>query len=76
MAEQLPRVTETQRGAQSWSRDWYSYDEYQNVHVSYLNALYAEGLILRHSLEFRETVDRDGNLIAVYIGGASSAAMA
>jgi len=69
MAEQLPRIDETQRGTQRWHRDWYSYEAYQDIHVSCMEALYAEGLIARDTLAFRESLSSEGEIAAVQVAG-------
>lgn len=52
-----------------WRRDWFSYEQYQIVHISYIERLAAEGVVLRDTLSFRESVDDAGEIVAVTLSG-------
>jgi len=52
----------------SWSHDWYSYDNYRNVHDNYMQQLMNEGVVVRDRLTIHEVSDGD-RLVKVQIEG-------
>jgi len=58
------------RPERPWRHDWFSYEEYQVVHVSHMERLMQEGVVLRDALSFYETFERPtGELVAVTLKG-------
>ena len=43
-----------------WLHDWYSYDQYRNVHESYMERLAQQGVVLESNLSFIEVSDHTG----------------
>lgn len=64
MAEQLLGAPEPSRRASRWAHDWYSCGGYQTVHVSHMERLTGEGVVLRDTLTFRELRDDERNELA------------
>lgn len=64
MADDLPGATPA---SQDWSHDWFPYETYRNVHVSYMDRLREEQLVIHDHVDFIEV--RTHDLAAVQIEG-------
>ena len=69
MADELPRADESKRGSRRWVRTWIAYEEYESLHLSHMENLYREGLILDDTLTFAHTVRESGELVRVNLTG-------
>ena len=67
MADQLPNFAPTPGGR--WARGWHEYSNYQVVHENHIQALLNESVITRDTTRFVETVDANGQLLAVNLLG-------
>jgi len=54
MADQLPEPPEAPREGHRWQHDWHPYEDYRNVHVSYMDRLFGEQVVLHDHLDFIE----------------------
>jgi hypothetical protein len=54
MADGVPDADEPARTVLRWNRGWCSYEGYQVVHESHMEALYREGIVVRDTLTYRE----------------------
>lgn len=52
-----------------WRHDWFSYEQYQVVHRSYMDRLRDEGVVERDTLSFHESEDAEGELALVVLRG-------
>ena len=52
-----------------WQHRWHPYDDYQNVHHEYIEALTESGLVIESRLTFYETPDDSGHLLEVNLVG-------
>jgi hypothetical protein len=68
VAEQIPSARGISGPAALWTHDWYPYENYLNVHESYVERLISNGSILRRGLSFVESYASD-NLVAVNVVG-------